>query len=1232
MGVAKKIIEGGLKAVAKKAPRMSEALEPHIGKRLYITQADRTALDYPQGLLGGPGYTELATIDPAKYKDIAWAVQGPGVAKTMVGSMARNPEEAIWANLIGSPEQHRSNKVVFDKIMDRFQKAVEEDKLTPELHKTINKRLANIKDPKTGKSFFPEDVDILSPEFEQHAQTFHQRAYIADILAGKGVGGRKGTIIDYPQVIKETTDPLLLEAKTGDIGDRLFSLSGNIEYKPELHPAFHTSLGGRKESKAFAPAPQGIVLKDFIKDFTERTGRLPTYYDLTRGYAPSEKITEEMVERMYKEGYGAGGKVLKKGLKLIEDVAEKVKLPPAENSARTQIVGTMPTYEKARDILRKEGIEGKDVIDFGAGKGLGSTMMKADSFEPYPQGWYPTYTKSEDIPSDAYKGLLNLNVLNVLDPEMRAHTVKEIGRVMQPEGGTGLITTRGRDVMNTIGGKAGPEPMSVITSRDTYQKGFEPNELREYIKYILGGDFEYEPLNLGSAGVKIKKKAEGGTISDDAEEYGEQLKERRKTLGSDILKSGAKGIKEGLGNIYQSARETLSRAGTIGDIVEGYGKYGAPMERARYEGITGTKLPEIKPVPYLREQTITESPVGAKILPLTTGEQQFAGEIIGDPLSYSVSGAGRGIQKVGKFIGKGLAEQVQTGRGIIGRNVINPRMNIIKDQGGMLVGGEKALDDELIAMKHNEARYPHAHQYFVPEGERDALKDPNAVALNNWVDTKVRKYLRNQAGTEADPILKTIESGVEHNFQPTMGDTKYSVRNKRLQVGKPEAGIAKTELGKEFEYKIDSMFDPKSSEEVKEILNRPMPFTDPQTAERYRASLLRTEQDLPIQNEKDVEALRLLNEIPDKNIYTLSGTNITDRLGLNHVSDVLMEDLQTGRLRPEQLNQMSIEKAIRRTAEYDAEKAKAMTKAHATSIEGMPIPKEYNDGYKWVELKHETDPKKTAAALKSEGEMMGHCVGGYCYDVESGEIKIFSLRGPDGKSHVTIEARPRFSAQQWYEANADLINSDPYLKEIEPNVALGDIDAKYGNNPSSDSDYIRIMTKEMKKKGINPVEPEGYMELHQVKGKQNKRPDDKYQSYISDFIKNNPTKHEIVDVFELDNTNLMGAQNIADNGIVSKDIHNHPEVEKVLKMLHPDVFRADAPNVPKSFSRSEELKYELFQETARDLARQGKNYLDKDDILNHLREKYLTPPKKAKGGSINLNQEYKLENMRRRYG
>ena len=148
------------------------------------------------------------------------------------------------------------------------------------------------------------------------------------------------------------------------------------------------------------------------------------------------------------------------------------------------------------------------------------------------------------------------------------------------------------------------------------------------------------------------------------------------------------------------------------------------------------------------------------------------------------------------------------------------------------------------------------------------------------------------------------------------------------------------------------------------------------------------------------------------------------------------------------------------------------------------------------------------------------------------------------------------------------------------------------------------------------------MELHQVKGKQNKRPDEKYQSYISDFIKNNPTKHEIVDVHELDNTNLMNVQDIAETGLVNKDIHMHPEVQKALKIKYPAFNNLMAAD-------KEDMAYDLFKETARDLARQNKTFLDKDDILNHIREKYLTPPKKAKGGPIDLETEFKL---RRRYG
>ena len=82
--------------------------------------------------------------------------------------------------------------------------------------------------------------------------------------------------------------------------------------------------------------------------------------------------------------------------------------------------------------------------------------------------------------------------------------VKHIGRTMEP-GGLGVLTTRGADVMKAHG-RPGPEPMSMITSRDTYQKGFTKQELEDYLRYMLGQGYDINKLNLGPAGALIKKK------------------------------------------------------------------------------------------------------------------------------------------------------------------------------------------------------------------------------------------------------------------------------------------------------------------------------------------------------------------------------------------------------------------------------------------------------------------------------------------------------------------------------------------------------------------------------------------------------------------------------------------------------------------------------------------------------------------------------------------------------
>tara|TARA_B100000003_G_scaffold146337_1_gene131643 strand:- start:2082 stop:4409 length:2328 start_codon:yes stop_codon:yes gene_type:complete len=191
------------------------------------------------------------------------------------------------------------------------------------------------------------------------------------------------------------------------------------------------------------------------------------------------------------------GKPIAKGIKNVAD-----NLPPLSNSQKTQLgSSTEPSYLKAQKVLG----EGK-TLDFGAGRGQGASKIGADTLEPFPrEGFSPTFTNALDIPSESYENITSLNVLNVMPREARDQAVADIGRILSP-GGKAVVTTRGRDVMNAKG-RQGPEPLSIITSADTYQKGFTQPELRDYMQLQLGEGFTVSnlPEKIGQAGVLIEK-------------------------------------------------------------------------------------------------------------------------------------------------------------------------------------------------------------------------------------------------------------------------------------------------------------------------------------------------------------------------------------------------------------------------------------------------------------------------------------------------------------------------------------------------------------------------------------------------------------------------------------------------------------------------------------------------------------------------------------------------------
>jgi hypothetical protein len=540
----KEIVEGGLGVLKKPSPaagragqfveptaetslrkkfqspqKFSEAIEPYIDTHsLHPTIVDRTILDLNAGRMAGPEAPYLQVISEP-HREASWSFANDSLpAASKLYNIGKDGKTLV-TGLLGSPTQLKTNRSVFGELTDEFFKAIKEGKMTPELQAKIEARLPMLTHGKDKIQTFPNKFDIRDRQaFEEMSKGFHQRGHLADIMGGKGVsqgvpGG--GKIIPYEDILIRNTEQSLLDAPTHSIGSRLFTVGLKPpEYRPDLHNAFDWANFGELKSGSFGYVPKEIAIPDELARIKANLvsrgyDRDVTAMDIMRN-SINQPITEQLWRRAQSEGFAKGGEVqgYNKGKKVV-DATRKLILPPAENAARTQIIGTLPTYEKAGSILRQQGATGRG-IDFGAGLGQGAKALGKDfdTYEPFAKNWTPTYSNAADVPSDAYGQLTNLNVLNVVPREVRDEIVQDIGRVMQP-GGMGIITTRGKDVMNAKG-LAGPEPMSVITSRDTYQKGFNKDELEEYLKYMLGDNFEIGRLNLGPAGAMIKKKAEGG--------------------------------------------------------------------------------------------------------------------------------------------------------------------------------------------------------------------------------------------------------------------------------------------------------------------------------------------------------------------------------------------------------------------------------------------------------------------------------------------------------------------------------------------------------------------------------------------------------------------------------------------------------------------------------------------------------------------------------------------------
>lgn len=332
-------IKTGVKAGLTKPQSIlaSKALDQFIGEKLALTPsvADRmVARPGRSREKGGPMFPWLSTVDP-EYEGWVWANKGKGKSTQMIRMAEENPG-LIFTPQFGDAEMHRSNQVTFERLLRAFNRAKEEGKLTPELEAAYNKRLTSFyKDVEGGKPLFSPEFSIgdLKPS-EAELMSFPARAAIAEVLGGKGLrdyGYKRqeaAQIIPYKRILENMTEPSLIDAPSGSVGPRLFTLSGERVTDPSIHAAYPEIVGGKDLGVQYEVAPRDVIAHEFVKKIQESKGRPPGHMDWDRN-SVIMPIDMEMILRLQDAGKKKGGRVQKKaagGLTSDDLVLEERKL------------------------------------------------------------------------------------------------------------------------------------------------------------------------------------------------------------------------------------------------------------------------------------------------------------------------------------------------------------------------------------------------------------------------------------------------------------------------------------------------------------------------------------------------------------------------------------------------------------------------------------------------------------------------------------------------------------------------------------------------------------------------------------------------------------------------------------------------------------------------------------------------------------------------------------------
>lgn len=447
----------------------------------------------------------------------------------------------------------------------------------------------------------------------------------------------------------------------------------------------------------------------------------------------------------------------------------------------------------------------------------------------------------------------------------------------------------------------------------------------------------------------------------------------------------------------------------------------------------------------------------------------------------------------------GMAEMLIPGAAMAKGALGAALAGVIKPRGGNWLTGsvENALKPlsrrefgpESVQQQRDALEFARNRGYseeMIRELEQAVRQREAPLALNQWIKGPLTKYVKRDMATPEDPIRKLAEQGTLHD--PTIADLwgpsiLPAVRERRASLGYPEEGLGVSEMARAWEQVSDAML---------------------------RGERAKTHQGKKRAFEGDwVDRLD-----PQTPIYRSKDSAMTTNLGFNHLVDELNNALnpESGLprnllLRPEQLQQMGMEKAVRHVDAInkwrESQRAAANAELANKALAIREYPENNPKGLRWVELSK--DSPDLEKQLKYEGDVMGHCVGGYCEDVLSGDSRIFSLRDAKGEPHVTIEVAPP------------------------------------GRGPSS---WIPE----------DEEHPVMWPDIIQIKGKGNSAPKDEYLPFVQDFVRNSPLGGTWGDVGDLGNARLHRLEDESGIKYLTPEEYSLPRKKEGGLVTQPDYF------------------------------------------------------------------------------